>query len=238
MYLQQNLWKSTKICHKVPVFLKAPSRSLESQAQMFHIQVWKLFCALCKLPWASVHAEGWCTKCAAHGSDKCFLKTWHLRASIQCERTDTAFFAYKRKKKRPFQGNSMSTLYPDVYEPGTQVGSVFGYHWVKTESWQAPWELLLTQYILNWLIKKNLYSKAILFSSRSLSWTVFYMCSSAHQKRSGKYPTAALVFPDSRRELISCRKWQQKELLLISLKLKETGNIEVHSFALVTNNYK
>lgn len=143
-----------------------------------------------------------------------------------------------KEKKRPFQGNNMSTLYPDVYEPGTQVGSVFGYHWVKTESWQAPWELLLTQYILNWLIKKNLYSKAILFSSRSLSWTVFYMCSSAHQKRSGKYPTAALVFPDSRRELISCRKWQQKELLLISLKLKETGNIEVHSFALVTNNYK
>lgn len=61
-----------------------------------------------------------------------------------------------KEKKRPFQGNSMSTLYPDVYEPGTQVGSVFGYHWVKTESWQAPWELLLTQYILNWLIKKSL----------------------------------------------------------------------------------
>lgn len=39
-------------------------------------------------------------KCAAHRSEKCFLKTRHLSASIQSERTDTAFSVYKRKKEK------------------------------------------------------------------------------------------------------------------------------------------
>lgn len=61
------------------------------------------------------------------------------------------------------------------------------------------------------------------------------MCSSAHQKRSGKYPTAALVFPDSARELISCRRWLQKELILMYLKLiKNTEYLE----ALVCTSFK
>lgn len=69
-------------------------------------------------------------KCAAHRSEKCFLKTWHLSASIQRETTDTAFSVYKRKKKRKkirlFPCNNMSNLYPDVYKLSTQVGSMFG----------------------------------------------------------------------------------------------------------------
>lgn len=207
MYLQWYLWKSTKICHKAPIFLKATSQSSESQAQMFHIQVWKLFCALCKLPRASVYAEGWCTKCAAHGSHKCFLKAWHLSASIQCERTDTAFCAYKRKKeKRPFQGNNMSVLYPDVYEPGTQVGSVFGYHSVQTESWRAP------DTVYHQLINKIIFT---VLKNHSLPLKKFILNNFLHvflgtPKKVRKISHCSLVFPDSRRELISSRKQSRR----------------------------
>lgn len=133
----------------------------------FHIQVWRLFCALCKLSRATVYAKGWCMKCAARRSDKCFF--WKHGTRVRAygvKQLMQHFLCIKEKKKkiiRPFLCNSMSNLYPDVYKLSTQVGSVFGYPVVQIESWQASWKPLPTLYIINRL-KKNLYSTQNPFS--------------------------------------------------------------------------
>lgn len=172
------------------LFSKSFIMIIQVSGSDFHIQFWRLFCALCKLPWATVYAKVWCIKCAAHRSEKCgvFLKTWYLSASIQCERTDTAFSVYKRKKERkrvrPFLCSYMSSLYPVVCKLSTQVRSVFGYPLVQIESWQASWKLLLTLCIINWLKNISLqYSKTILFSPPEVYLKQFSTCVPQHTKK-------------------------------------------------------
>lgn len=117
----------------------------------FHIQVWRPFCALCKLPWATVYAKGWWWNVLHIGQRNDFENMAFKYKHNSVKQLIQHFLCMKERKGYDFFYEIICQIFTHVYKPSMQVGSMFGYPLVQIESWQAGWKLLPTLCIINWI---------------------------------------------------------------------------------------